>query len=711
VLSVDPPTAGVEDRLARARLGIASSLFIALRAKHAPTAAHCLRVALTTSAWVSRLELPDADRDRIEIAALLHDIGKIGVPDRLLRKPGRLTEHERAEMAGRVSWGSSILEGFCTDQAMIDIVRHVGTWFDDQRHLGDGPARPEARFQGAEIPLGARLIAIVDAFDSMTSDHVYRRAISREAALRELWASAGRQFDQELVADFSRLLEQSPELMHNALGRRWLRTLPAAPNAADWGVASQPVMASNPPPGRSPQATYHGQLLSVLPDGVLIVDAERNIVDWNPAMQRLTGLSIEAMLNQRWAPQLAHLSDLEGHELHDSEDPLLRAICQGEQTERVLRLRHRDGGLVSVQVKIEPVLSLATEVCGAIAIFRDQSERATLEARVAALHRQVTRDALTGLANRSEFDRRLFELAERADHQEARCSLIICDVDHFKSINDRFGHPAGDQALRLFAQMLQQYSRGDDLVARYGGEEFVLLCPGLDNATAARRAEEIRRRLESTPLEAIDCRALTASFGVTELQAGDTAETFLARADRALLTAKEHGRNRVVQLGTGSGFDDNTTWQRARRGLLSWFKPTIREGQLELRMVTTVPVDLAVEKLRGFIADHRAEVIRVGINDVEVRLTTRSLVGRRATDQEQTFHLLARLTEERGATRPAAPEHCSVRTIVDVRLSAVGRPGRRNGELQGMAENLAKSLKSYLMARLIDVDRPDLADA
>src|SRR5690606_18211365 len=126
-----------------------------------------------------------------------------------------------------------------------------------------------------------------------------------------------------------------------------------------------------------------------------------------------------------------------------------------------------------------------------------------------------------------------------------------CDIDHFKRINDTYGHQAGDEALVTFASVLRECSREGDLVARYGGEEFVLLCAACDNPCATARAEEIRRIIERTPVPSLGGNTMTASFGVTEHQAGDSAATIIARADRALLTAKNTGRNRVVQLGAG----------------------------------------------------------------------------------------------------------------------------------------------------------------
>ena len=122
-------------------------------------------------------------------------------------------------------------------------------------------------------------------------------------------------------------------------------------------------------------------------------------------------------------------------------------------------------------------------------------------------------------------------------------------------MNDLHGHPAGDEALIGFAGILSAHSRDEDVVARYGGEEFLLVAPNCDNATAARRAEAIRVALEHTSLPSLGGESVTASFGVTEFQAGDTAETVLSRADRALLKAKDNGRNRVIQLGSGNQVD------------------------------------------------------------------------------------------------------------------------------------------------------------
>jgi two-component system cell cycle response regulator len=159
-------------------------------------------------------------------------------------------------------------------------------------------------------------------------------------------------------------------------------------------------------------------------------------------------------------------------------------------------------------------------------------------------------DSLTGLHNRRYMESHLGTLVDEAAARGKPLSLLIMDIDYFKSINDSFGHDAGDDVLREFATRVRKSIRGIDLACRYGGEEFVVVMPETDMAVAAVVAERIRRRIacESFPIQkgsgAID---VTISIGIAGLAAAaDSAETILKRADQALYRAKRDGRNRVV---------------------------------------------------------------------------------------------------------------------------------------------------------------------
>lgn len=154
-------------------------------------------------------------------------------------------------------------------------------------------------------------------------------------------------------------------------------------------------------------------------------------------------------------------------------------------------------------------------------------------------------DALTGLANRRSIEAALRAEARRRFRFGGGFAVALMDVDHFKAINDRFGHPAGDEVLRRVAGLLRANSRASDTVGRWGGEEFLLLCPGASAEAAVAHAENLRRLVAAA---FADDFAVTASFGVAVAQPGEEPEAAVARADRALYAAKADGRNAVRAL-------------------------------------------------------------------------------------------------------------------------------------------------------------------
>lgn len=154
-------------------------------------------------------------------------------------------------------------------------------------------------------------------------------------------------------------------------------------------------------------------------------------------------------------------------------------------------------------------------------------------------------DSLTALANRRGIEEALEAELRRTHRYGGGFAVILIDIDHFKTVNDRFGHPAGDDVLRRFADLLHANSRATDSVGRWGGEEFLLLCPGADADAAAAHAETLRRLVAAA---FADDLAITASFGVAAAQPGDSLEAVVARADRALYAAKADGRNAVRTL-------------------------------------------------------------------------------------------------------------------------------------------------------------------
>jgi diguanylate cyclase (GGDEF)-like protein len=160
------------------------------------------------------------------------------------------------------------------------------------------------------------------------------------------------------------------------------------------------------------------------------------------------------------------------------------------------------------------------------------------------IERLMNCDPLTGLANRREFMRKLDEAISDYSSRGIPLSIIMADIDNFKKINDSKGHPEGDKVLKLFSEILQSVTSPRRTVVRYGGEEFIVMLPDLAGAEAAQIAEDIRETLECASRKALGF-SVTASFGVTSFESGDTKSTLLKRVDDALYSAKKGGKNLV----------------------------------------------------------------------------------------------------------------------------------------------------------------------
>ncbi|MCI0631488.1 MAG: diguanylate cyclase [Phycisphaerales bacterium] len=167
---------------------------------------------------------------------------------------------------------------------------------------------------------------------------------------------------------------------------------------------------------------------------------------------------------------------------------------------------------------------------------------------ISMLAQRAQLDGLTGLWNRAHFDQRLREEVTISHRHGTKLALILCDLDRFKTINDTYGHPFGDQVLEEFAKILN-HGRAGDVACRYGGEEFAVILPRADSREAASVAERFRQMLrEHAWIEANDL-VVTASFGVTDLEtiSEPTAKAMLESADQALYAAKTSGRDRVIE--------------------------------------------------------------------------------------------------------------------------------------------------------------------
>ena len=684
-IGVDAPVVSpqTDNQLAQVRLGIAGSLYTALRAKHAATATHALRVALVNSAWAVSMSLPEGLRDTVELAALLHDVGVIGVPDQVLLKPGPLDQNEMRLIEQSRAVSLDILRNCSADPTVLEIVSNVGTWYDGFK--GGSSA------VGKEIPLGARMITIVEAFDAMTTDHVFRPAMSQERAIQELFEYSGSQFDPELVKSFVELHVSDQSKLRLEVASRWLNDLDPETVNSYWKLNSRSPDREGP----SAADMFQARLLDNMHDAVVFIDAGMRVVQWNNGAERLTGIAESTVVQRQWASTLLDIHNEKGDLLSGDDCPVSCAIHSGVQSLRRLEIRGRNGRLTSVDSHTIPVVADDGTVLGAIVLMHDASPETSLEQRCQNLHEKATKDPLTQVANRAEFDRVHSAFIKHHREQHVPCSLIICDLDHFKKVNDTYGHQAGDDAIKSLATLLKNHCRPGDLVARYGGEEFVMLCADCRNASATSRADTIRVALSQLIHPKMPGRSITASFGVTEVQPGDTAETMLRRADRGLLKAKAKGRNVVVQLGSGARDEKKTDkkgfWARKAEG------PAV---VLKRELTTPVPIKMAIEKLRGFVADHQAKINSIEGTTVKMEIDDSAGPNRRRNDRPVPFLVELDFEEQQTANRRNPGENVGTHSRTRIRLTIAPRKSRdrRRDDVADRAREVLASFRSYLMA-------------
>ncbi len=210
--------------------------------------------------------------------------------------------------------------------------------------------------------------------------------------------------------------------------------------------------------------------------------------------------------------------------------------------------------LSDVQYIVKDIMSDTHQIASATRNLQDRLEEATTQAeglrqQLVKTEREALIDGLTGLRNRKAFDRKAKDLYDLFQNDGVGFSVVMVDIDFFKSFNDKYGHQTGDEVLRIVGSMLHDTLKGKDFPARYGGEEFVVLLPmtGLKNACTV--AEQIRKTISAKNFKVIKTGEslgnLTVSLGVSEIKSGDTIDSVIERADRALYLAKETGRDNV----------------------------------------------------------------------------------------------------------------------------------------------------------------------
>ncbi|MBN1629904.1 MAG: diguanylate cyclase [Thermoleophilia bacterium] len=304
---------------------------------------------------------------------------------------------------------------------------------------------------------------------------------------------------------------------------------------------------------RPPEAGVDGEegfyraILDHVSDGVYYVDPQRRILYWNAAAERITGYSADEVRGSSCADGILMHVDDEGTSLCKKGCPVSAALADGEPREVRVYLHHKEGYRVPVLVRTNPVRNADGDIVGVIETFSDSSALLDALRRLDELSLATETDHLTQVGNRRSMMDRLEASLQQDRRSKSRTGLLFIDIDHFKQINDTYGHETGDRVLKMVAQTLNHNLRTTDAIARWGGEEFLAILEGVTEKTLAATADKLRMLVANSYLTEKDSELrVTISIGATLVRPLDTPDSLVSRADTLLYRSKAEGRNRVT---------------------------------------------------------------------------------------------------------------------------------------------------------------------
>jgi len=368
-----------------------------------------------------------------------------------------------------------------------------------------------------------------------------------------------------------------------------------------------------------------------------------------------------------------------------------QAIESGTPSTQNVQIQAADGRWIDVEMQSVPLIDSEGRLHGVAEIFRDLSRNSLRPREYRDLKLAASRDSLTSLVNRGELEIQLaLMLHEQRGKSADPFCVIFSDVDYFKTINDTFGHAVGDQVLVDVANSFRHEVYSGDLVARYGGEEFVIVCPGTELEQGIKRAERLRLAIMNGNIGGIEDLRVTASFGVTQVEDGDSVEEILRRADRAHYNAKKTGRNRTVALTLADTLAEDVTAEESQK---TPHDPFVHETTF----LACIAADMIVYKLGGFVRDEHGALTEVTETRAVIRLGRRGLFpfwGRSAAWQP------VQMTVEFGNEKSSPTRRqrvASKQVTIKVRIEPLGW-ARNAAAFEHRASSLMRVLRSYFAA-------------
>ena len=492
---------------------------------------HGERMATIATGLARCLGWDDSEQRVLEVAAVLHDLGKIGVPEHMLRKPGRLSCEESDVISQHHQAAVCLLQALHAQGELIAILTALYQNYD-----AAGVER-DAVSDLRQIPLGSRILAVADAYDSLSSPKPWRRGMPHREVMQILRDQEGTRYDGTIISTLAR--------WHESEGHRLLpQTDPFTkdrPSAVSEEARNEVIVVT-----QILQMLYEFQTLY---DGYFLLSESGQYRIWSDGMPGLSGRSVPQMLGRSWRSadvRLSPVTQTGRRSMNTPQEEIVPQVLRSGRAQFCSRVcTVHDTQQLSVDVYTLPLGPAGEKPVGVVQLFRSRSGVRRRTREYAELRLAATRDPLTGVASRGQLETQLRHMIDDFHNHEASrpLSVVFLDVDHFKSVNDTFGHKAGDQVLVDLTQLLQNETYSGEIIGRYGGEEFVLLCPDTDLASAVRRAERLRQAIQNSSIGGISGLNVTSSFGVAAARLGDSVQTLLERADVCLFRAKEAGRN------------------------------------------------------------------------------------------------------------------------------------------------------------------------
>ena len=293
---------------------------------------------------------------------------------------------------------------------------------------------------------------------------------------------------------------------------------------------------------------FYKEILNSLQDGIYYLDRNRIITYWNRGAEQITGYTAEQVIGKSCRNNILNHVNEQGLVLCNEHCPMAATMQDGKPREEYVFLHHAEGHRVPVQIRSTAICDESGNIVGAVETFNKGVPPEYIERRIRKLQQTALLDPLTAIGNRRHLESRLKISMTNFRENRFPFGLLFCDIDHFKTINDIYGHNLGDKVLRIIAQTLRTNIRETDTMGRWGGEEFLIILHDIDASSLLKIGEKLLNLVRNSHLTLPDKRILSAtiSIGGTLVRDSDTIDSLVDRADRLMYQCKANGRNRIT---------------------------------------------------------------------------------------------------------------------------------------------------------------------